>query len=48
MYNLEVVEPLAVKLQAVEGATECVELLLRIDDVVAARASGGSATADAF
>jgi thermosome len=48
MYDLEVVEPLAVKLQAVEGATECVELLLRIDDVVAARASGGSATADAF
>jgi len=48
MYDLEVVEPLAVKLQAVEGATECVELLLRIDDVVAARASGGSAMADAF
>jgi chaperonin GroEL (HSP60 family) len=48
MYNLEVVEPLAVKLQVVEGATECVELLLRIDDVVAARASGGSAMADAF
>ena len=48
MYDLEVVEPLAVKLQAVEGATECVELLLRIDDVVAARANRGSAAADAF
>ena len=47
MYDLEVVEPLAVKLQAVEGATECVELLLRIDDVVAARADRSSA-AEAF
>jgi thermosome len=38
MLAQHVVEPLRVKLQAVEGATEAVELLLRIDDVVAAGA----------
>ncbi|WP_254536945.1 thermosome subunit alpha [Halomarina litorea] len=43
MEDLHVVEPLRVKLQAIESATEAVELLLRIDDVVAARLnnSGG-------
>ena len=36
MMAQHVVEPVRVKLQAIESATEAVELLLRIDDVVAA------------
>jgi thermosome len=36
MYELEVVEPLRVKTHAIEAATEAVELMLRIDDVIAA------------
>jgi thermosome len=34
--ELHVVEPVRVKLQAIESATEAVELMLRIDDVIAA------------
>ena len=36
MFDLHVVEPLRVKRQAIDGATEAVELVLRIDDVIAA------------
>ena len=38
MFDLHVVEPLRVKRQAIDGATEAVELVLRIDDVIAAGA----------
>ena len=46
MMAQHVVEPLRVKLQAVESATEAVELLLRIDDVVAAGDLGKSTDAE--
>ena len=36
-----VIEPLKVKTQAVASATEVAVMILRIDDVVAARKSGG-------
>jgi chaperonin GroEL (HSP60 family) len=36
MFDLQVVEPLRVKQQAIDGATEAIELILRIDDVIAA------------
>lgn len=36
MYKLGVVEPLKVKIQAVKSATEAAEMILRIDDVIAA------------
>jgi chaperonin GroEL (HSP60 family) len=36
-----VVEPLAVKLQAIKSCVEVTGMILRIDDVVAAQSSGG-------
>ena len=48
MMAQHVVEPLRVKLQAVESATEAVELLLRIDDVVAAGDLKGGGAADEY
>ncbi|MDW8003823.1 MAG: TCP-1/cpn60 chaperonin family protein, partial [Thermofilaceae archaeon] len=36
MWSLGVVEPLAVKLQAIKAATEATTMIMRIDDVVAA------------
>ena len=36
MYKLGVIEPLKVKIQAVKSATEAAEMILRIDDVIAA------------
>ena len=36
MYSKGVVEPLAVKLQILRGATEAASMILRIDDVIAA------------
>ena len=36
MYSKSVVEPLAVKLQILRGATEAASMILRIDDVIAA------------
>jgi chaperonin GroEL (HSP60 family) len=36
MFDLQVVEPLGVRRRAVDGAAEVVELVLRIDDVIAA------------
>jgi len=36
MYELGVIEPLKVKVQAVKSATEAAEMILRIDDVIAA------------
>ncbi len=43
MAELNVVEPLAVKMQAIKSATEAVAVLLRIDDVISAKgeAAGG-------
>ncbi len=45
MYKLGVVEPLKIKLQAVMSASEAAEMILRIDDVIAA---GGSERAPAM
>jgi len=36
-----VVEPLVVKLQAIKSGIEVTSMILRIDDVVAAKSSGG-------
>jgi len=41
MLDAGVVEPMAVKLQAVKSAVEVASMILRIDDVVAATSSGG-------
>ena len=41
MLEQGVVEPMAVKLQAVKSAVEVSAMILRIDDVVAATSSGG-------
>jgi thermosome len=40
MTKLKVIEPLRVKTQALESATEVATLILRIDDVIAARQTG--------
>ena len=42
MLETGVVEPMAVKLQAVKSAVEVASMILRIDDVVAATSSGGA------
>ena len=41
-----VVEPLRVKTQAIQSATESTEMLLRIDDVIAAEKLSGGAGGD--
>ncbi len=38
-YNLGIVEPLVVKLQAIKSAVEAATMILRIDDVIASKAS---------
>ncbi|MCK4649999.1 thermosome subunit, partial [Candidatus Pacearchaeota archaeon] len=38
-----VIEPLKVKTQAITSATEVAIMILRIDDVIAAKKSGGNA-----
>jgi chaperonin GroEL (HSP60 family) len=48
MFDLHVVEPLRVKQQVVDGASEAVELVLRIDDVIAAGPLSGSDADEAF
>ena len=48
MFDLHVVEPLRVKQQIVDGAAEAVELVLRIDDVIAAGPLSGSDADEAF
>ncbi len=42
MIKLGVIEPLKIKLQAVESASEVAEMILRIDDVIAAGSTGSS------
>ncbi len=42
MLKLKVVEPLRVKSQAISSATEVANMVLRIDDVIASRKSGGA------
>ncbi|PKP51959.1 MAG: thermosome subunit, partial [Candidatus Altiarchaeales archaeon HGW-Altiarchaeales-3] len=42
MYEKNVVEPLKVKIQALKSATEAVDMILRIDDVIASTKRGGS------
>jgi chaperonin GroEL (HSP60 family) len=39
--NLDVIEPLRVKLQVVKSATEAASMILRIDDVVASKGMKG-------
>ncbi len=41
MYEKNVVEPLKVKIQALKSATEAVDMILRIDDVIASTKRGG-------
>jgi chaperonin GroEL (HSP60 family) len=41
MENSGVIEPLAVKVQAIKSATEAASMILRIDDVIAS-AKGGA------
>lgn len=41
MRNLNVIEPLRVKLQVVKSATEAASMILRIDDVVASKGGKG-------
>ena len=43
MKTLNVLEPLRVKAQVVKSATEAASMILRIDDVVAAKGDKGSA-----
>ncbi|MCX8182584.1 MAG: thermosome subunit beta [Candidatus Methanomethyliaceae archaeon] len=42
MFEVGVVEPLAVKLQAIKSATEASSMILRIDDVIAAAKTAGA------
>ncbi|MEE8401030.1 MAG: TCP-1/cpn60 chaperonin family protein, partial [Candidatus Hydrothermarchaeaceae archaeon] len=44
MFKLDVIEPLRVGTQAIESATEVVNMILRIDDVIAAK--GGLSRAE--
>ena len=41
MVEAEVIEPLRVGKQAIQSATEAAVMVLRIDDVIAAKAGGG-------
>lgn len=43
MKNLGVVEPLRLKIQAINSASEAAEMILRIDDVIVSKSSGGGA-----
>jgi chaperonin GroEL (HSP60 family) len=42
MYENDVLEPLRIKTQAINAATEATVMILRIDDVVAASGKGGA------
>jgi len=42
MKNAGVVEPLAVKVQAIKSATEATSMILRIDDVIASAKTAGA------
>lgn len=41
MKQLNVIEPLKIKTQAIKSATEAAEMILRIDDVITAKSGGG-------
>ena len=41
MFKLDIVEPLAVKVQVIKSATEAARMILRIDDVIASSKSSG-------
>ncbi len=41
MWKLGIIEPLKIKTQAVQSAAEAAEMILRIDDVIATKSSGG-------
>jgi chaperonin GroEL (HSP60 family) len=41
MSKLDIVEPLVVKEQIINSATEAASMILRIDDVIASSKSGG-------
>ncbi|MGM0405938.1 MAG: thermosome subunit alpha [Thermoplasmatota archaeon] len=43
MFEAQIIEPLRVKKQAIESATEVTDMILRIDDVVASKGDGGDA-----
>ena len=43
MLNADVIEPLAVKMQAIKSATEATSMILRIDDVIASAKTAGGA-----
>ena len=43
MFEAQIIEPLRVKKQALESATEVTDMILRIDDVVASKGDGGDA-----
>ncbi|MFO7791491.1 MAG: thermosome subunit alpha [Candidatus Saliniplasma sp.] len=43
MFEARIIEPLRVKKQALESATEVTDMILRIDDVVASKGDGGDA-----
>lgn len=42
MKNLGVIEPLKIKTQAIKSASEAAEMILRIDDVITSKSSGGA------
>ncbi|MFW6141956.1 MAG: thermosome subunit alpha [Candidatus Saliniplasma sp.] len=43
MFEAQIIEPMRVKKQAIESATEVTDMILRIDDVVASKGDGGDA-----
>ena len=43
MVKMNVIEPIRVKTQAIASATEVANMILRIDDVIAAKRGGGGA-----
>ncbi len=43
MYEFGVIEPLKIKTQAIKSASEAAEMILRIDDVISAKSTGGGA-----
>ena len=45
MWKANVVEPLRVKKQVIKSAVEAVTMLLRVDDVIASKGTGGGAGA---
>ncbi len=42
MWKMNIVEPLRVKKQVIKSAVEAVTMLLRVDDVIASKGTGGT------